>query len=169
MKEAFDINRTLRRFLPDPIEFRCLQARTGTLVSGSVALQFFDRTYYPSSDLDLYVYMSCRREVGIWLLSQGFTFTPSQRQLPVFQEAVLDLRRTNFLTYAMPGVSAIYTFHREVPPTRVKVQVIVACRAPMEIILGFHSSEFFTGLGYTFELTTMVYMWDSLRYERDIV
>lgn len=49
---AFDINCSPSRFISDPIAFRILQARTGTVVSGSFALQFFDRTFYPESDLD---------------------------------------------------------------------------------------------------------------------
>ncbi|KAJ8454788.1 hypothetical protein ONZ51_g12827 [Trametes cubensis] len=111
MKEAFDINRTLRRFLPDPIEFCCLQARTGTLVSGSVALQFFDRTYYPSSDLDLYVYPSCRREVGIWLLSQGFTFSSRSPQHLCFSIAVLAM--TSSRASIRSGIFNTYKFLRQ--------------------------------------------------------
>ncbi|TDL14741.1 hypothetical protein BD410DRAFT_691149, partial [Rickenella mellea] len=44
---AWSIHRNLRRFVKDAIEFRSLQARTGTVISGSVALQFIDRTFYP--------------------------------------------------------------------------------------------------------------------------
>ncbi|PCH44988.1 hypothetical protein WOLCODRAFT_91093 [Wolfiporia cocos MD-104 SS10] len=50
---AFDVNRRLSRFFSDPFAFRSLQARTATLISGSFALQFFDRTFYPEADLDL--------------------------------------------------------------------------------------------------------------------
>ncbi|KAF8555426.1 hypothetical protein OG21DRAFT_1393608, partial [Imleria badia] len=40
---AFNINRHLSRYFTDPIVFRCLQARTNSLVSGSNTLQFLDR------------------------------------------------------------------------------------------------------------------------------
>ncbi|KAF7976042.1 hypothetical protein HWV62_7946 [Athelia sp. TMB] len=52
---AFNINTHLARFLPDPIEFRSMQARTGTIISGSNALQFMDRVHYRDADLDIYV------------------------------------------------------------------------------------------------------------------
>lgn len=61
---AFNINRHLGRFFKDPKGFRSLQARTGTLISGSNALQFFDRTYYPESDMDLFAHRGHSREIG---------------------------------------------------------------------------------------------------------
>ncbi|KAI0323629.1 hypothetical protein GY45DRAFT_1264285, partial [Cubamyces sp. BRFM 1775] len=147
-KTAFDINATLGRFLPDPMSFRCLQARTGTLVSGSVALQFFDRTRYETSDLDIYVYLPFRREVGRWLLSQGFEFTPSRHQEESFEAAVLPRRQSKGFHYAMPGVAAIYTFHRHTLRASIKVQIIVAIRMPMEVILGFHSTCVMNAISY---------------------
>jgi hypothetical protein len=55
LARAFNINRHLSRFFSDPKAFRSLQARTATVISGSGALQFFQRDVYPESDLDLYV------------------------------------------------------------------------------------------------------------------
>ncbi|EIW56989.1 uncharacterized protein TRAVEDRAFT_81046, partial [Trametes versicolor FP-101664 SS1] len=140
IKVAFDVNATLKRFVPDPLAFRSLQARTGTLISGSIALQFFDRAVYPESDLDLYVHSQHRREVGMWLLSMGYTFFPSRRQDPRFKTTVLNAEQSRGLHYVMPGVSAIYTFRRQVGEQHLKVQIIVARRAPMEVVLGFHST-----------------------------
>ena len=143
---AFDIDRALRRFFDDPLAFRSLQAQTGTLISGSFALQFFARTFYCNSDLDLYCNYGDREEVGLWLLDEGYAFVPSPRQDPEFAVAV-DQARTvmNTSLYArLRGVSAIYTFTKEsesVPGDILKVQIIVAHRSPMEIILNFHSSQ----------------------------
>lgn len=141
IKDAFSVHTTLVRFFPDPSGFRSLQARTGTLISGSVALQFFDRAFYPTSDLDLYVHSKHRREVGLWLLSMGYTFTPSRGQDSHFDTAVLSPYQRKGLHYVMPGVLAIFTFHRRVFNKSLKAQIIVACRAPMEVVLGFHSSK----------------------------
>ena len=71
LKRTFDINRSLLRFFLDPISFRSMQARTGTLISGSFALQFFDRTFYPDSDLDLYLYDGKEQEVTVWMEQIG--------------------------------------------------------------------------------------------------
>ncbi|KAJ3011305.1 hypothetical protein NUW54_g2217 [Trametes sanguinea] len=141
MAQAFDINATLSRFFDDPIGFRCIQARTGTLIAGSVALQFFDRTFYPSSDLDLYVYPQHRREVGLWLIQMGYHFSPSRGQDRNFGVSVVKSIPNSGLPYCMPGVSAIYTFHHNSLLECLKVQIIVAQYTPMEVILGFHSSE----------------------------
>ncbi|KAH9899411.1 hypothetical protein C8Q73DRAFT_743368 [Cubamyces lactineus] len=182
---AFNIDRLLSRFFPSPTPpccsichtrhehsqiydraraFRSLQARTGTLISGSCALQFFDRTVYPESDLDLYVHMRDRREVGRWLIQEGYTFVPNVYQSRKFEEEVVHgmSQRTDGI-YRMPGVAAILTFKKSVPaPTipailenedtsdtssqsarehcELKVQIIVAKNTPMEVILGFHST-----------------------------
>lgn len=138
--DAFNINTTLSRFFPDPSSFRSLQARTGTLISGSVALQFFDRTFYPTSDLDIYVHLKHRREVGDWLLTMGYTFCPTRGQNTRFGIAVLSPVQRSNLRYAMPGVQAIFTFSRSVLNATLRVQIIVARRAPMEIVLASHSS-----------------------------
>ncbi|KAI0758171.1 hypothetical protein C8Q74DRAFT_1373203 [Fomes fomentarius] len=164
---AYNIDRLLSRFFPSSLlthshlhararAFRSLQARTGTLISGSVALQFFDRQVWTESDLDLYVHMRHRREVGMWLMEEGYKFKPTEFQNPRFDVEVVECaaRRPNGI-YSMPGVMAILTFVKPLPrsrtaaaaeegdvqpPQELKVQVIVAKNTPMEVILGFHST-----------------------------
>lgn len=203
---AFNIDRRLARFFPSPAgagcspgcateheheqeyararAFRSLQARTGTLVSGSTALQFFMRTVWPASDLDLYVHPRARREVGRWLIDEGYKYKPMEFQDPRFEVEMAEciVRRPNGI-YSMPGVLAVLTFVKPLPvqprppptisgvtaeeevssiaesaslsgvdsssvehaleqeePRELKVQIIVAKSAPMEVILGFHSS-----------------------------
>ncbi|KAI8989854.1 hypothetical protein BD414DRAFT_570777 [Trametes punicea] len=187
---AFDVDRLLSRFFPSgaapcssicaappPHEhsqahdraraFRSLQARTGTLVSGSCALQLFDRTVYPESDLDLYVHMRHRREVGRWLIREGYEFAPTPYQDSRFEiEVVHGMSRCADGIYRMPGVAGILTFKKGVSTAtkqpaietedtelgaqvdieqreeenELKVQIIVAKNTPMEVILGFHST-----------------------------
>ncbi|KAI0751176.1 hypothetical protein C8Q80DRAFT_1119033 [Daedaleopsis nitida] len=176
-RTAYNIDRLLSRFFPSSLlthdhlhararAFRSLQARTGTLISGSVALQFFDRAVWHESDLDLYVHLRHRREVGLWLLQEGYQFKPTDFQDPRFEVEVAECvaRRPNGI-YSMPGVMAILTFVKPLPRTRaararpvdaaddaeavdagdqapaeLKVQVIVAKNTPMEVVLGFHST-----------------------------
>ena len=64
ISRRFSIVKLLSRYFQHPSAFRNLQAVTGTVISGSSALQFFDRSYYPKSDLDLYVPFSWRQDVG---------------------------------------------------------------------------------------------------------
>ena len=78
---TFDINDRLKHFFEDPISFRVLQARTSAIVSGSNALQLFDRSHYERSDLDVYVSgVDSTLEVCKWLRKNSYVYYPSQRQ-----------------------------------------------------------------------------------------
>lgn len=147
----FNINNHLLAFFTDPLAFRSLQAKTGTLISGSNVLQFLDRTYYPEADLDLYCFYDARAEVGLWLIEEGYRFAPNSRQDPSFHIAVDQARvpgtaDMNNPYSRMKGVSAVYTFIKRIenqdgPNRRLKVQIIVAYNSPMEAIFHFHSSK----------------------------
>lgn len=142
--KAFDVNARLERFFSNPLAFRFVQAQTSTLISGSFALQFFDRTSYVSSDLDLYLHLEHRRTMGRWLLHEaGYSFSPYRGQEQDFESAVLRKNPRRGFRYSMPGVADILTFVKtQTDGTKLKVQLIIARRTPMEVILGFHSSEF---------------------------
>ncbi|EIW78038.1 hypothetical protein CONPUDRAFT_168000 [Coniophora puteana RWD-64-598 SS2] len=75
----YDVNRHLSRYFSDPLAFRSLQARTGTLISGSNALQFLDRSLYPEADLDVYTHSGHTLEVLDWLTEKaGYRFAPPE-------------------------------------------------------------------------------------------
>ncbi|TGO46064.1 hypothetical protein BCON_0347g00110 [Botryotinia convoluta] len=54
-KTQWSINRQLKRFVENPIRFRSKLAAHDALISGSFALQFFERRFWQDSDLDIYV------------------------------------------------------------------------------------------------------------------
>jgi hypothetical protein len=143
---AFNINQHLSRFIDDPIGFRSMQAQTGTLISGSNALQFLDRTLYENSDLDLYVHDLYRYEVGAFLQEHGYVFMPNERQDARFGgpeylrygTTNLYKRNTEANDYNMQGVAAVFNFWKEGSSTH-KIQLITATHSPLEIILNFHS------------------------------
>ena len=141
---GFNITTRLAHYFPDPQTFHHLQASTGTIISGSTALQFFDRTYYHDSDLDLYVPLVWRARVGHYLLDQGYTFAPNPRQKSHFDDAVQEERvLSNKAFYGnFKGIASVFNFKKCTSRNEtLKVQVIVAARSPMEIILRFHSSK----------------------------
>lgn len=79
VRRAYDINRHLKHFFDDPLAFRHLQAETGALISGSNALQFLDRTFYPKADLDIYVDVRyCEQLVKYLTLREGYVFRPRE-------------------------------------------------------------------------------------------
>jgi hypothetical protein len=156
-RRAFNINRHLSRFVSDPLSFRSLQARTATLISGSNALQFFDRTFYPESDLDLYTHLGNEQEVGQWLLEDGYTFVPNSIQTANFKSATFDgtvfiedrmpanatqLDEEHAQMYRISGVKGVYTFTKGSGTDPLKVQIIVTESTPLHAILSFHSSMF---------------------------
>ena len=51
----WDVDRSLRRFVDDPKSLRSEMARSEALISGSFALQFFERVQWEASDLDIFV------------------------------------------------------------------------------------------------------------------
>ena len=142
MARRFNITTHLSRFFKDPTSFRYLQATTGTVISGSNALQFFDRTLYSKSDLDLDVPFTWRANVGHYLLAEGYSFVPGSIRSSSFINAGFQKRAVtnNGLYGNLKGIAAVFTFEkRSSDGKELQVQIFVAVRSPMEVILRFHS------------------------------
>ncbi|KAI0083370.1 hypothetical protein BDY19DRAFT_910654 [Irpex rosettiformis] len=150
---AFDINNHLSRFFDDPLAFRSLQAQTNTLISGSFALQFFDRSVYQGSDLNLYVPSLHHKEIGRWLVAHGYEYVPGHdedvdddNEDPDSEEDS-DENRLHYLDWVrerlIQGFSKEFSFQKR-PSSKtdetfhVRLTVVTSC--PMEVILGFHST-----------------------------
>ncbi|KAF8184150.1 hypothetical protein K438DRAFT_1487164, partial [Mycena galopus ATCC 62051] len=74
VKDAcFDADRLLFPFFGAKArDFREIQAHTGTIISGSMALQFFNRLTWPNSDLDLYVSLPSASITVLFLVEAGY-------------------------------------------------------------------------------------------------
>lgn len=152
---VFNINRRLRRFFRNPLAFRSLQAQTKTLISGSFALQFFDRSHYVKSDLDLYTHPGFSRSVGEWLINEGYGFSAGPTQDVSFDVAEKSNWRgtrapygaqesSEWSEYQWNGVWEVYSFQKTEDGKSVNVQIIASSISPLETILNFHSSEWLT-------------------------
>ena len=87
---AFNINHYLRHFFQNPLEFGTIQAETGTIISGSSALQFFDREIFEDSDLDLYLHPGHLERIGAWLMkSKGYIYITEDPNVPVTEQQTL--------------------------------------------------------------------------------
>ncbi|RPD52517.1 hypothetical protein L227DRAFT_514713 [Lentinus tigrinus ALCF2SS1-6] len=148
MELSFNINQRLARFFDDPRAFRSLQARTGILISGSTALQFFDRSLYADSGLDLFVHKPHRREIGRWLLQSGYTFVPESYQDPDFEITIFDsISLSPDDLHALDGIASMLTFVRRsatsdegcTDRTRT-IRLVIAENTPMDVILSTHST-----------------------------
>lgn len=150
---AYNIHRHLSRFLSEPLNFRSLQARTGTLIAGSNALQFLDRTFYPDSDMDLYVHPGHVREVLDYLVDkEGYKFRPDSTQPKDYREIVSDewdgtqIRDESLdddellLYYQIRGVESVLSIERRGRDGLLKIQLIVCETSPFDAIINFHST-----------------------------
>ncbi|KAG9311289.1 hypothetical protein JVU11DRAFT_8377 [Chiua virens] len=151
---AFNINRHLSRYFLDPVAFRSLQAKTNTLISGSNALQFLDRSFYPESDLDLYTHPGHTFELAQFLVQvERYTFVPTGHQPTDWRTAIpekwdgtqkrvrMEWDEDEPLEYPLKGITGVFTFQKPSPSEgTLKVQVIEAAASPVEAILHFHST-----------------------------
>ncbi|KIK68382.1 hypothetical protein GYMLUDRAFT_214959 [Collybiopsis luxurians FD-317 M1] len=160
-RRAFRIEKVLSPYFDDDEinEFRILQYRTGTLISGSTALQFFDLTTYEGSDLDLYVELRYCRPLSDFLLRIGYEFQPINQQPSTFQGALEDTlsldfgpfqqnmvdNEDNFEGYASNGIANVFNFVRG----NKKVQIIVSHTCAMDVILSFHSTCVMNVISYS--------------------
>ena len=159
---AFDIQKHFKNFFVNPIEFQSLQSHTGTIVSGSNALQFFDRTCYIGSDMDIYVHPGHALEVGLWLIKEeGYTFLPSRSQHgQTFENLVKkdDINctvprsykehkgppndRDHFKEYRFDGIDGVYNFVKIIGGNALVIQVMLTKYNSLDVILHFHFSEY---------------------------
>ena len=105
--------------------------RTGAIVSGSTALQLFERTYFEGSDLDLYVNDENSGEVGHWLSESGFG--------RIEQDAE---KEKMVIGDSYPAVEEILKVEAYTTTFSSKVvEVITTKNAPVLAVIKFHSSK----------------------------
>jgi hypothetical protein len=110
--------------------FRQLKSATGTIISGSTALQFFDRTRYPNSDLDIYVEARYSGDMMEWFFDKGFKLE--------LRPGLEHIGHTYFgMTY---GIATIFNIFRSGDSHRI--QLITTVHSPMRCILRYHSSKY---------------------------
>ncbi|KAF8961523.1 hypothetical protein BDZ97DRAFT_1733677 [Flammula alnicola] len=156
IQRTFQVQQLLSRFFtPSEIHyFRYWQSRTGMFISGSTALQFFDRSFYPDSDLDIYVEHRHCEPIAYWLTSLGYAFEPRRghendtladalvQTLPSLYGEVHMVSSGFFesasVGYFGRGVANVYNFHKYNPDR--KIQLITSYHSPLEVVLNFHST-----------------------------
>ncbi|KAK0435096.1 uncharacterized protein EV420DRAFT_1230751, partial [Desarmillaria tabescens] len=127
--------------------FQELQAVTGLLISGSVALQFFMRIWFDNSDLDLYVHHRHIAAMHEFLVGAGYAYleaVPSEsfpatkeRLDSVFQLKIVCSSDNTSAKYSGRGVFAVLHYTKA---DGTKVDLITTLYCPFQVILGFHST-----------------------------
>ena len=152
-KTAFDIDVILHRFFLHPLAFRALQASTGTLISGSTALQLLNRTQYRSSDLDLYTHPGYAKEIGLWLVRCNNYHYVTHRggvQIPFNDVQCIEWSPSRTTSpqsddddgeYPYSGLHDVYCFQKTSADGKVvRVQIMSSYNTLMECFMAFHSS-----------------------------
>ncbi|KAF8961522.1 hypothetical protein BDZ97DRAFT_1828663 [Flammula alnicola] len=153
IRRRFQLDKLLERYFTphETLRFRELQFQTGMFISGSTALQFFDRTVYPESDLDLYVEYRFREPIALWLAKIGYKYAPRPNSAIVSLEQALEVVPTGapFIPYsrhvfhqtgAKGYFQSAFVLNFEKHNPYRKVQLITSHRSPFERILNFHST-----------------------------
>lgn len=150
-KVAYNIQNLLSQYFPESRidTFHELQAKTGTLISGSTALQFFERLRFEGSDLDLYVEAKNVRDLCYFLKDCGYLFYPRERQDSDLDAAIAqkyrqarnssDTPHDYYHSAGIGSISSVLNFRRD----GKTIQVISSREdeSPLSIILSFHSSK----------------------------
>jgi hypothetical protein len=156
---AWNIDNRLSRFFRDPVAFRSLQARTETFISGAFAFEFFSRTYYPGTPLELYTPSEHFVEVGRWLLQDGVGYKFQRSEIHPYA----DFEANACLTKERPrnasvlenvldefaAVSGEFNFFRSnADGSRVHVRMAVIESSVFKVIFNSPSSEFRDGMQF---------------------
>ncbi|KAL0072165.1 hypothetical protein AAF712_001088 [Marasmius tenuissimus] len=150
-QSGFSVNKLLLPYFTyDEIQdFRMVQAYTGALISGSTALQYFERTRYKDSDLDVYVEYRHAKVLADFLESAGYIFKPkeSQRQDLTLASALEGTDDENECEYG-PGLKGIQGIFSLTKGER-NIQIITAKDSTMEVIFNFHCTVVMNVISYS--------------------
>ncbi|KAJ6495878.1 hypothetical protein DFH09DRAFT_946069, partial [Mycena vulgaris] len=127
--------------------FQRMQERSGTIISGSIPLQFFNRITWSDSDLDLYAHRTSSDIPVRFILSNGYTFDPRKSQKPDALEQLLVSVKDKPPCYLGRGIADVLDFHKG----EKKIQLIIATDTPMETILSFHSTPVMNVLTHNYD------------------
>ncbi|PBK96254.1 hypothetical protein ARMGADRAFT_1028431 [Armillaria gallica] len=134
------------------------QHLTGTLISGSMAILFFNDTNYTHSDLDIYVQSDRRHTLFTFLSEQGYHFIPLM-DVPLTLDTPLDEIECmdhvkvayDFLKYDSETINAVYSFQRD--GNAKTVQVVATIQNPLYTILNFHLTCVMNFLTYSYAVS----------------
>ncbi|TFK69977.1 hypothetical protein BDN72DRAFT_878138 [Pluteus cervinus] len=125
-RRSYDVTKVLSKHFTDQ-ELRRLQwllKVTGAIISGSTALQLFERMDYEGSDCDIYVE---DKAAAPWLLWLSFRY----RRTSINTEGPPEQYRGN-------AICAVHTFVRAIADGRPStVQIITTHNSPLEGVFGF--------------------------------
>ncbi|PPQ81904.1 LOW QUALITY PROTEIN: hypothetical protein CVT26_003944 [Gymnopilus dilepis] len=146
-QRVWDPDMHYKRWFYDVDYFKSLLRGCGAVVSGSFALQFFGRFFYPSSDMDIFLRVAGAEDMCSWLLDEGYTYAGDASQYnELGHNSLLHFPRAvmNKSSFHDP-LLAVYAFHKVKKQANgvedeLRVQVIVVDTDPIQhVLFDFHS------------------------------
>lgn len=142
---SFDLR--FRVWFHDVRGFQRLLRLHRAVVSGSLAVQFFDRVYYPEGTLDIYVYHTNIRYIAEWMASEGYILAYGNIRPDIkkcLRTKSIEPYRENLNGTSITVVLNYYkheVFWDSTPHTR-RIQIIgVECHPVRHILQEFHTSK----------------------------
>lgn len=148
---AWDLNLRLKPWFSDVAGFRRTLHETNGIISGSQALQFFDREHYSDSDMDIFMRAGGVETMCTWLTHHSYVY---EEDYPVYPRGVMKEKLFTLSSRAIESTSntnrpllGVFNFvkrGRDVKKQEVfyHVQVIAVDIDPINYVLfEFHSSE----------------------------
>lgn len=144
---VWDIDTFFEQWFPFGPDFRQRLAISDAVVSGSQVLQFFDRSSYPETALDIFTRIHGAIAMGQWLLTIGYEYMVEDTDDPdPDPEFMNDILALGYDMYHVENPSPIFGTFRFVASAtaaahdELKVKLIVVRDPPITHILNFHSS-----------------------------
>ncbi|KAJ7586497.1 hypothetical protein C8J56DRAFT_757882, partial [Mycena floridula] len=139
LKKAMDINKALNHFFTEPshvIEFRHALLETKALISGSFALQYFDRQCWSGSDLDVYVTANAAHALIDKVLNRGYRECPGPFDTVLWHKRIDKLESIHDDYPDSMKRSVVNLYNKD----RRHIQIIIVGRTPFDTIMGYHST-----------------------------
>ncbi|KAJ7603539.1 hypothetical protein DFH06DRAFT_1151811 [Mycena polygramma] len=133
-------------FMDSPQNFRQMLAHCGGTVSGSQITQFFDRTRYRDSDLDIFIRIGGLQPMGRWLKLQGYRYASASSEYEAFEHNTARLSTRMIIERnSDEPIKGVFNYTRYIAaPTVIylqKIQLIVVDTNPIDhILFDFHST-----------------------------
>ncbi|KAI4294019.1 hypothetical protein K525DRAFT_213688, partial [Schizophyllum commune Loenen D] len=147
---AYRLRHMLLKFMDkgSVLAFRNMLRRTGTVISGSVALHYFARTPVGDSDLDLYTEGHLAGQVFAFIQSLGYAYSPRDSQdsdiNDTLRRAVNLFAVRDDAIYNQRAVLDAFSFVRG----EAVIQVMIVAESAIDTILDFHSTTVMNFITY---------------------
>lgn len=144
LQRCWNVDRELACWFDCPSDFRQMLGQCGAVISGSTAIQFFNRVRYPSSDLDIVIPITTTYFMGTWLQENGYTFQPRDYDFTDFPASLVEVMKKNRPHRQVKPMVRVFDFYGHSLSTSDvgrHIQLITTRDDPFAHILHYHSSE----------------------------